>query len=103
MFAHLSIGLVMCRDQLCGKGLPCDGLTVKQKPVKSNVPIYRICLNIARRGFETSSAGRQQWLKEEEEEEEEESNGKPSVAPTSPITIITRARTVILSLLSSTG
>ena len=98
---HLNIRLVMCRDQLCGKGLPCDGLTVKQKPVKSNVPIYRICLNIARRGLETSSAGRQQWLKEEEEEEE--SNGKPSVAPTSPITIITRARTVILSLLSSTG
>lgn len=32
--------------------------SVEQKPVKSNVPIYRICLNIERRGSETSFEAR---------------------------------------------
>ena len=45
---------------MASKGPPCDGLTVEQEPVKSNVPIYRICLNIARRGLETSSEA--SWL-----------------------------------------
>lgn len=44
----------MLWDRFCGWWSPWDGLTVKQKPVKSNVPIYRICLNIERRGIGTS-------------------------------------------------
>ena len=39
-----------CAELLCGWRLPWDGLkTAKQKAVKSNVPVYRICLNIERR------------------------------------------------------
>ena len=70
----------MC-GPLCAKPLPWDGLTVKQKPVKSNVPVYRICLNIERRRVREPVLRQWWWLSGALE-----SNGKPLPAsqPSSP-------------------